>query len=233
MTDPTPQVALTRQRSLHVMVGDTRSSANLVILQEKQWGRMVVEKRPKPFPFERWGFDNGAFPAFCAGLPFPEEAFLSRLEVARQANVDPWLAVVPDIVAGGMRSLEFSTAWRVRLREPWPWYLAVQDGMTFEAVEDVLHLFSGIFLGGTDRFKLTAYSWCQFAHRHHKRFHYGRAGTLRKLRHAYQIGADSLDSSFPLWSAERMRLFTLWFDGLGEQTNFTFAERCTPLHGVA
>ena len=51
--------------------------------------------------------------------------------------------------------------------------------------------------------------------------------------HAYAIGSDSLDSSFPLWSKERMKLFGFWVDGLAEQRNFTFAERCTTLQGVA
>ena len=120
---------------------------------------------------------------------------------------DPLLAVVPDIVAGGQRSLDFSLGWVMRLPHSWPWYLAVQDGMETNNVEDSLHLFSGIFLGGTDRFKRTAYRWCHLAHSHQKRFHYGRAGTIAKLVHAKKIGADSLDSAFPLWTSERLEVF--------------------------
>jgi hypothetical protein len=120
---------------------------------------------------------------------------------------DPILAVVPDIVAGGQRSLDFSLDWVMRLPNGWPWYLAVQDGMETHQVEDSLHLFSGIFLGGTDRFKRTAYRWCNLAHAHQKRFHYGRAGTIAKLLHAKKIGADSLDSAFPLWTNQRLETF--------------------------
>jgi hypothetical protein len=97
--------------------------------------------------------------------------------------------------------------WLKRLPSSWPWYLAVQDGMTPDAVLEVVHLFAGIFLGGTDRFKLTAYRWSRLARFADKAFHYGRAGTLRKIRHAYAVEADSLDSNFPLWTVDRMRVF--------------------------
>lgn len=218
---------------MKVLLGDTRSYTNLEILQRRGWGRMCVTKTPKPYPFECWGFDNGAFPAFLRGQAFPADAYRYRLEKALAVNSDPYFAVAPDIVAGGLKSLDFSVSWLLNLPTHWRWYLAVQDGMDFESVERVLHLFHGIFLGGSDRFKLTAYSWCQFAHANQKNFHYARAGTLRKLRHAYAIGSDSLDSSFPLWSRDRMKLFGHWVDGLAEQTNFGFAERCTTLQGVA
>ncbi len=63
----------------------------------------------------------------------------------------------------------------------WRWYLAVQDGMTTDDVRPYLHLFQGIFLGGTDKFKLQALRWCDLAHAHQMPFHYARAGTLRKM----------------------------------------------------
>jgi hypothetical protein len=150
------------------------------------------------YPFERWAFDNGAFEAWTKGQPFPETVFV---------NSDPTVAVVPDKVAGGMESLEFSLRWRERLPDFWPWYLAVQDDMPREAVLKAAHVFNGIFLGGTDKFKLTAYGWCRLAHFCDKPFHYGRAGTLTKVRHAWNVGADSLDSNFPLWTTPRKMQF--------------------------
>ena len=202
-----------------VLVGETRSKRNLEALKELGWGRMFVVRDPSPFPFEPWGFDNGAFGAFCHGLPFPEQTFLRRLEMAEKVNSDPYLAVTPDIVAGGCASLQFSTSWRMshRLPDDWPWYLAVQDGMTVADVEPHLHLYSGIFLGGTDRFKATAFRWRQLAHKHGRRFHYGRASTPRKLVSAFKVGSDSCDSAFPLWTAERMRIFGQRWLGLEEQ----------------
>jgi hypothetical protein len=181
---------------------------------------MFVTADPTPRHCEPWGFDNGAFVAFKRGEAFPTDIFKTRLDRALSINSEPWIAIAPDIVAGGLKSLEFSVEWKSRLPLHWPWYLAVQDGMLPDDVRPVIHLFAGVFLGGSDKFKLQAYRWKQFASSCHKPFHYARAGTLRKLAHAHKIGADSLDSAFPLWSKERMRLFCAFFDGLGSQTAF-------------
>lgn len=182
---------------------------------------MFVVRRPSPFPFEAWGFDNGAFVAFCKGLPFPESDFMRRLEQAQSVNSDPYMAVCPDIVAGGCTSLQFSASWMLSRKLPdWPWYLAVQDGMAVSDVEPYLHLYQGVFLGGTDKFKLQALRWCDLAHAHQLPFHYARAGTLRKMEHAFKVGADSLDSSFPLWSVERMKRFIWAVEGIGSQMEF-------------
>src|ERR1700757_2062684 len=132
---------------MRVLVGDTRSLKNIRFLQAHGWGRMFAADRSLPiFPYEPWGFDNGAFSAWTNGQSFPEEVFLRRLGGALKASSDPIVAVCPDIVAGGMKSLEFSLNWLRRLPSYWPWYLAVQDGMTTEVVKDVAHLFAGIFL---------------------------------------------------------------------------------------
>jgi hypothetical protein len=193
--------------AVKILLGDTRSKRNIAFLREHGWGRMFATARPTPESFESWGFDNGAFTAWTCGRQFPEKAFLRRLEIALKVESDPIVAVCPDIVAGGMKSLEFSVHWIQRLSAHWPWYLAVQDGMTHKVVLDAIHMFSGIFLGGTDKFKLTAYGWSRLAHFADKKFHYGRAGTLRKIRHAWAVEADSLDSNFPLWSVERLETF--------------------------
>lgn len=192
---------------MKILVGDTRSRKNVEFLRQHGWGRMFCTVKPTPYEFEPWGFDNGAFVSWMKGKGFPEAEFLKRIEIALKVSSDPIVAVCPDIVAGGLESLEFSVHWLERLPSYWPWYLAVQDGMTQEAVRQVAHLFSGIFLGGTDKFKLTAYHWARLAHFCDKKFHYGRAGTLRKLQHAHSVESDSCDSAFPLWTAERMRVF--------------------------
>lgn len=207
-----------------VLVGETSSHKNVAALRRLGWGRMFVQKRPAPFPFERWGFDNGAFGAYLHGGGFPEREFLRRLETAEAVNSDPYLAVTPDIVAGGCTSLHFSTSWRLsgRLPDDWPWYLAVQDGMTIEDVRPHLHLYAGLFLGGSDRFKATAYRWARLAHSYQKRFHYGRASTPGKLLSAFRSGADSCDSAFPLWTAARLRVFSARWDGLLDQVVMEF-----------
>jgi hypothetical protein len=172
---------------------------------------MFATKVPSPYPGEPVGFDNGAFDAYQKGIAFPEELFLRRLEVAEKIVV-PRVAVVPDLVARGRESLEFSWEWfgvRRELPATWPWYLAVQDGMTLDDVRGVIRGgWAGLFLGGTNPFKLrTAWQWAELAHEFGLKFHYGRAGTLKKLRHAKQIQADSLDSNLPLWTKERFATF--------------------------
>lgn len=200
-----------------VMLGDTRSHRNVRLLKSLRWGRMCVRDTPDPYLGEKYGFDNGAFPAHLRGMPFPQSDFQRRLEKALKVPADPWLAVAPDIVAGGLHSLEFSLAWIEKLPRHWPWYLAVQDGMLPEDVAPVLHLFSGIFLGGSDKFKGRAFTWCKFAHSNQKKFHYARAGTREKIKHAYMVGSDSMDSSFPLWTHERMSQFIAHIGGLRVQ----------------
>lgn len=186
-----------------MLTGDTRSKRIVSLLRNLGWGRMWIDQRPTPYPGEPWGFDNGAFRDWRNGRSFDESAYLRRLEVAYSAGM-PYLAIVPDLVADGERSLAFSLSWLTRLPSDWPWYLAVQDGMTLAQVRMVLPKFKGLFLGGSNKFKATAYFWAGLAHGQGKHFHYGRAGTKRKLFHAVESGADSADSAFPLWTSERL-----------------------------
>jgi len=191
---------------VRVYVGETRSKAMIKRLRTNGWGRMFTVARATPWSGEQWGFDNGAYVFYSGGLPFDEDVFRRRLQ-ASYCKGPPALAVVPDEVGGGINSLEFSERWRSDLPDEWPWYLAVQDGMEVDDVEPLLGSYSGIFLGGTDAFKTTAAEWCGLAHRHNKLFHYGRAGTAKKIQHAQSVGADSLDSAFPLWTKERFNFF--------------------------
>jgi hypothetical protein len=191
-----------------ILVGDTMSLKIIAQLKNLGWGRMFAtfNHNPNPYPNEPWGFDNGAYRSWRKGEPFDNALYLRRLENAHRAGV-PYLGVVPDIVAGGMRSLDFSLSYLSRLPKKWPWYLAIQDGMTMVSVESVIGQFSGLFLGGTLRFKSTAPRWIALAHRHGKKFHYGRCGTIRRLEYVRTLGVDSLDSAFPLWTAERLGIF--------------------------
>lgn len=194
---------------VQVLVGDTAQRTLVARIQANGWGRMTTTK-VNPFPNEPWGFDNGAFGAWCAGKAFPEAAFMRRLERDLEDELTPFLAVLPDIVAGGQKSLEFSYKWWQQLRKiDWPWYIAVQDGMDPHLVQEVADEIdaAGIFLGGSDSFKQTALVWREVADDLAIPLHYGRAGTPRKVRYALHARADSLDSAFPLWSLDRFDAF--------------------------
>lgn len=179
-------------------------------MQALGWGRMFTEQIWEPYPGERYGFDNGAFTCWQQGRAWDESAYLRRLERVLARTAPPYLCVLPDRVAHP-ESLAFSLLWLERLPAALPWYLAVQDGMEPAQVEPHLCCLAGLFLGGSDAFKATAPAWCQLAHAHGRRFHYGRAGTPRKLLLAREIGADSADSTRPLRSRRDFQVFAdLW-----------------------
>jgi len=76
---------------------------------------------------------------------------------------------------------------------------------------------TGLFLGGTTPFKNTAPIWRDLSHELGILFHYGRAGTKHKIRHALKTGVDSMDSAFPLWTKERWKFTELCLKGEAPQ----------------
>jgi len=142
--------------------------------------------------------DNGAFRCFERGFPFMERRFLDTLDACYTSGISLDFIVAPDIVGGGVESLDFSMEWaNGRLRGCKSLALAVQDGMMQSDIStDVLDLFSHIFIGGTPGWKWrTAGGWCKFAHDNHKLCHIGQCGTLPNLTLAREHGVDSVDSS--------------------------------------
>jgi len=168
-------------------------------LERNGWGRMWVTKGPfSEYPGEPYGLDNGAFSAWRKGRPWEPGPFLRLVERSLALPYPPAVAVTPDVVAGGLRSLEFSLAWRDRLPDEVPWYLAVQDGMTPADVAPHAGRFAGVFLGGTDAFKRTVAEWREFSRGAGLPLHWGRCGTARRAREAVAVGVDSLDSVTPV-----------------------------------
>jgi hypothetical protein len=181
------------------------------------WGRLWTVGTPTPWHGEPWGFDSGIYADWVAQRPFDENNFMRRVERAYKVG-RPYMAVTPDIVGGGIDSLEFSMRWLHRLPD-WPWMIAVQDGLTPDMVSPLLCRFSGgIFLGGTNRFKTTASEWRRTANERGLPFHFARAGTPNKLQNAIESGAQSCDSSFPLWTMDRFEWFSeVWLRGHPQQ----------------
>jgi hypothetical protein len=202
-----------------VLLGETRSRKNIKVLRERSWGRIFLYRAPTPYEGEPWAFDNGAFGAWKQQQPFPTTQFVKRLAAAQALPSRPQFGVLPDIVAGGCTSLQFSADWLTRLQHvAWPWYLAVQDGMTLDDVAPLCGRVAGLFLGGTDTFKATALAWRSLSYAYGIKFHYARASTPKKLQLAFESYADSCDSAFPLWTQARMDLFLKQYDRLkGEE----------------
>src|SRR5262245_11216869 len=167
------------------------------------WGEMTTraEVPPRRRP---WAFDNGAFLDWRRGRDFDGDAYQRALERVE----GPDFLIVPDIVAGGRRSLDFSLGWVDRLRGVAPLYLAVQDGMSACDVLEAAPDCAGLFVGGSLPWKVrTGHEWVQLAHCLGKPCHIGRVGAVRRVAWAMRIGADSIDSCLPLWSRENLARF--------------------------
>lgn len=120
----------------------------------------------------------------------------------------PDFIVAPDIVAGGGRSLALSVEWLPQLADVAPIFLAVQDGMTAADVRAAAPGFGGLFVGGTKPWKmLTAPTWVALAADLGVPCHVARVGTAKRVKWAQRVGASSIDSSLPLWSADNLRVF--------------------------
>lgn len=207
------------------ITGETRAHEFVKIIQENGWGRMVTTRRIKPYPGEPYAIDNGAYSCFTNKKPWKEADFLKLVKVVEGIGPGPYMAITPDIVAGGLKSLQMSNEWieRPELQNNFPWYLAVQNGMRHEWIEDAItkYPYAGIFVGGDNRFKRnTSTEWIALGHKYGLKVHIGRVGTPRKIRWANDIGADSCDSSFPLWCKERIHK-VIWTMDLMDRTKAT------------
>lgn len=152
---------------------------------------------PNELPPRRkpWALDNGAFRAWRAG----KEPDFAQFEQALGQAGDADFVVAPDLPAAGEASLALSLSWASKIHQKA--YLAAQDGMSLAAIEAALPHFAGLFVGGTLFWKLKhGPALVELAHRLGKPCHIGRCGTARRIRWAHAIGADSIDSSLPLWS---------------------------------
>lgn len=185
------------------MVGCTRSHAIVARLRELGWGRMFVGK-PTPYEVEPWGLDNGAFAAWKTGKAFDPARFAEKAH--EWATLRPMFGVLPDVVGGGASSLSLSLEWLPRMPPSVPWYLAVQDGIEPRHVEGVTGI-AGIFVGGTDAYKGSVFQWAPWAHARQLRCHYARVASPMLVRRAYDAGADSCDSTQPLWSRNEWAKF--------------------------
>ena len=172
---------------------NTGTKRNLQALRDHGWRILLTPKNPTPRAGLKYGCDNGAWPPTEGG--FDEKAFWNLIE-PHGAGAD--FVVVPDIVAGGMKSFDFSLGWLSRLAGLKLLLFAVQDGMDVTEVCKMLrretHL--GIFLGGSTEWKLaTMYQWGCVATALDRYYHVGRVNTRRRIRLCAEAGADSFDGT--------------------------------------
>lgn len=172
----------------------TGTRVNLRALALHGW-RLVIsaagELRHEGF---RYGLDNGAWTAHLQGCTLDLTAFNKAVELMGQGA--DWI-VLPDIVAGGHRSLDLSLAWLESLRPlDVPLLIAVQDGMHLTDLRPYLGPRVGLFVGGSTDWKLdTLQAWGSLAAETDCWLHVGRVNTARRIRLCSIAGADSFDGS--------------------------------------
>lgn len=172
----------------------TGTRRNLEALRHAGWRLLVSARGALRTEGMRYAIDNGAWTAYQQGESLNEESFMRAVDrLGEQAD---WI-VLPDIVAGGIRSLEYSLRWLERLKDlPTLVLLAVQDGMSLDDVRKYLSPALGIFVGGTTEWKeRTAVQWGLLARRRNCYLHIGRVNSMRRIKICAAAGASSFDGT--------------------------------------
>lgn len=200
----------------------TGTRRNIDAMRAHGWGIMVSPAGDwRTENFQHVAADNGAWTCYQTGRPFDEDAydrFLGWLEA--QAHCLDWL-VVPDIVAGGLESLDLSLRYLNRCLSVAPMVLiAVQDGMEPDDLAPFVGQSVGIFLGGSTTWKLQRmFDWGQFCRERGIHYHVARVNTARRMYQAIAAGADSSDGS----SASRYACTTPMLTYASRQLDFSEA----------
>lgn len=181
-------------RPMQSYASRTGTRRNLDAMRGAGWRLLVSAKgalRTEGMPY---ALDNGAWTAFQQGQPFDEGAFSRAVDLLGEKA--DWI-VVPDIVAGGMASLEFSLRWLDRLKGcPTRLLLAVQNGMEPNDVRELLSPAVGLFVGGDTEWKLaTVNQWGQLARRRNCYLHVGRVNSAKRIALCAAAGAHSVDGT--------------------------------------
>ena len=176
---------------------NTGTKRNLEQFRRHGWRVLLTPQNPKWPDGLHCGIDNGAWPAFVNNLPFDGDGFMRVVE--RNGPAADWV-VIPDKVAEGLKSLEFSEGWMPKLRGLKLLLLAVQDGMEPHHVSAFMRRYPtqaiGIFLGGSTEWKLkTMYSWGMVADALGVYYHVARVNSAKRIRLAQEAGADSIDGT--------------------------------------
>lgn len=166
-----------------------RHGEHLGVLMTPQNGNRVCSL---PLP---WACDNSAFSN-------PDDDKFWRLCMQSWGVLEyhpPMWVAVPDVVGSHSETLRlfgwWCDWWRAELgRIPWRLAFVLQDGCAAGDVpwDDI----SAVFVGGSTRFKLRqSADLIAEAKDRGKRVHLGRVNSLRRLKFAHDVGADTVDGS--------------------------------------
>jgi hypothetical protein len=175
----------------------TGTKQNLEALRRHGWRLLVSASGVWRCEGFAYGIDNGAWTAYQQGIEWDPRPFEELIELAGD---EADFIVAPDIVGGGLESLERSLEWVQRLREYPQVLIPVQDGMTPDDVRPHVGRWVGIFIGGTTEWKWqTLAQWGALA-RETKvdcYLHVGRVNGQDKIERCAMAGAHSFDGTNP------------------------------------
>jgi len=164
------------------------------MIEPSQWRPQGTQQyRPKwddgtPAPY---AIDNGAWGCFQKSEPFNAFGFSELVDVASE-KAD--FITLPDIVAGGLDSLELSLEWIDIV--PGLKLIPLQDGMTEDDLRPYLSNTVGLFLGGSTEWKVANIArFGRLAKDAGCYYHVGRVNTRRRIRACALAGADSFDGT--------------------------------------
>jgi len=204
----------------------THGERNLNALQKNGFSLLVTPdtwrgKLPKwsDGSLAPFALDNGAFGCFQRDESFNWSNFEQMVDFL--GDFAEWV-IAPDIVAGGLKSLQMSIAWRKNWNRC-PVLIAVQDGMTADHVRPFLGKNTGIAVGGSTDFKIkTLPIWAKLAARSGCYLHVLRVNTRRRLVACSLAGAHSVDgTSATIYSVNAPKL-RRWVDNLENQKTLEF-----------
>lgn len=171
-------------KHIEIMISSNHTVGNMLLANNFRVPKSGVD----------WALDNGAYHAYLNKESFDEISFrrtINRIDEFPK----PDFIVVPDIVAGGMNSLDFSLQWLKELPDKYDYFIPVQDGMDVEVVKEISDKCVGIFIGGTMAWKFrVGREFADMGKRLGLAVHIGRIGTYSNLIWANSIGASSVDS---------------------------------------
>lgn len=154
--------------------------------------RTMPRRSPPPLS---WLLDNGAWGCHTQGKDFDSDAFRRALD--RFGDGADFIAL-PDIVGGGLRSLEMSLGWLDEVAAFGDVVIPVQDGMEVGDVRPHLRPGVGVFIGGTTEWKLsTMRQWGALGQEAGVHVHCGRVNSAKRIQMCIDAGVTSSDGTSP------------------------------------